>query len=109
LVGYGFKVIVSSFFADIFKNNSMNNGLLPVVVSPEFLNEILKTVTENPASTLTIDLPSQTITNNATHRSEHFDINSYKKDNLINGRDDIDFLLANKEKIEQFEKKRTGE
>lgn len=109
LAGYGFKVIVSSFFADIFKNNSMNNGLLPVVVSPEFLNEILKTVTENPASTLTIDLPSQTITNNATHRSEHFDINSYKKDNLINGRDDIDFLLANKEKIEQFEKKRTGE
>lgn len=104
--GYGFRVVVSSFFADIFKNNSMNNGLLPVVVSPEFLAGIFASVTANPATTLTVDLPRQTITNNATGCSEPFDINAYKKDCLINGLDDIDYLLSNKDKIITFEKGR---
>lgn len=102
--GYGFRVIVSSFFADIFKNNSMNNGLLPVVVSPEFLSEAFDTITADPSTTLTVDLPNQTITNNKTKRTEHFEINAYKKDCLVNGLDDIDYLLSNKHKIEEYEK-----
>lgn len=102
--GYGFRVIVSSFFADIFKNNSMNNGLLPVVVSPEFLSEVFENVTADPTTTLTVDLPNQTITNNKTKRTEHFEINAYKKDCLVNGLDDIDYLLSNKNKIEEYEK-----
>lgn len=104
--GYGFRVIVSSFFADIFKNNSMNNGLVPVVVSPEFLTEVFASVQTDPATTLTIDLPTQTITNNATGRSESFDINAYKKDCLVNGLDDIDYLLSNRQKIEMYEASR---
>lgn len=103
IAGYGFRVVVSSFFADIFKNNSMNNGLLPVVVSPEFLAEIFSSVENNPQTTLTVDLPNQTITNNATGKSEHFEINAYKKDCLTKGLDDIDYLLANKNKIEAYE------
>lgn len=103
LAGYGFRAIVSSFFADIFKNNSMNNGLLPVVVSPEFLGEIFASLKQRPATTLTIDLFNQTITNNVTHRSESFEINAYKKECLISGLDDIDYLLANKAKIESYE------
>lgn len=103
VAGYGFRVVVSSFFADIFKNNSLNNGLLPVVVSPEFLAEIFEEAGKNPQMTLTVDLPHQTITNNVTGRSEHFDINPYKKDCLMNGLDDIDYLLANKGKIEAYE------
>lgn len=104
--GHGFRVIVSSFFADIFKNNSMNNGLVPVVVSPEFLTEVFASVQTDPATTLTIDLPAQTITNNATGRSESFDINAYKKDCLVNGLDDIDYLLSNRQKIEMYEASR---
>lgn len=103
VAGYGFRVVVSSFFADIFKNNSMNNGLLPVVVSPEFLAGIFAAVEADPAVTLTVDLPSQTITNNATGQTETFDINAYKKDCLMNGLDDIDYLLANQSKIEAYE------
>ena len=103
IAGYGFRAVVSSFFADIFKNNSMNNGLVPVVVSPEFLAEIFASVEADPKATLTIDLPAQTITNNATGKSESFDINAYKKDCLVNGLDDIDYLLANKSKIEAYE------
>lgn len=103
--GYGFRVIVSSFFADIFKNNSMNNGLLPVVVSTEFLAEVFENVTVNPATTLTVDLPAQTITNNVTKRVEHFEINAYKKDCLVNGLDDIDYLISNRSKIEEYEQK----
>ena len=76
--GYGFRVVVSSFFADIFKGNSLNNGLLPVVVSPEFLAEIFETVTSDPKTTLTVDLQNQKITNNATGKSENFEINAYK-------------------------------
>ncbi len=103
IAGYGFRVVVSSFFADIFKNNAMNNGVLPVVVSPEFLVEIFASVEKNPQATLAVDLPNQIITNNETGKSEHFDINPYKKDCLVNGLDDIDYLLANKSKIEAFE------
>ncbi|MDR1402213.1 MAG: 3-isopropylmalate dehydratase small subunit [Tannerellaceae bacterium] len=106
IAGYGFRAVVSSFFADIFKNNSLNNGLLPVVVSPEFLAEILTSLAKDPAATLTIDLPAQSIANHATHHTAFFEINPYKKDCLVNGLDDIDYLLANKARIEAYEKKR---
>lgn len=106
VAGYGFRVVVSSFFADIFKNNSLNNGVLPVVVSPEFLAAIFDEAGKDPQMTLTVDLPAQTITNNATGQSEHFDINPYKKDCLMNGLDDIDYLLSNKDKIEAYETNR---
>ena len=102
--GYGFKVVVSSFFADIFQNNALNNGVLPVVVSVEFLAEIFATVNTDPKATLTIDLLNQTVTNDATGRSETFAINAYKKECLVNGLDDIDYLLSKKTQIEQFEK-----
>jgi 3-isopropylmalate/(R)-2-methylmalate dehydratase small subunit len=106
IAGYGFKVVVSSFFADIFKNNAMNNFVLPVVVSEAFLAEIFDGVTANPALTLTVNLQAQTITNNATGKSESFAINSYKKECFLNGLDDIDYLLSKKEMIENFEKSR---
>ena len=102
--GYGFKVVVSSFFADIFRGNALNNGVLPVVVSTEFLAEVFACVGSNPSTTLTIDLKNQTVTNNATGKSETFEINTYKKECLLNGLDDIDYLLSKKEQIEQFEK-----
>jgi len=101
--GYGFKVVVSSFFADIFQNNALNNGVLPVVVSAEFLAEIFTSVNANPKTTLTIDLENQTITNNATGISELFAITAYKKECLLNGLDDIDYLLSKKDLIEAFE------
>ena len=101
--GYGFRVVVSSFFADIFKNNSLNNGILPVVITPDFLAEIFEAVKNNPQITLTIDLENQIITNNATAKSERFDINPYKKSCLLEGLDDIDYLLRNKERIEAYE------
>jgi len=104
--GYGFKVVVSSFFADIFRGNALNNGVLPVVVSTEFLAEVFACVGSNPSTTLTIDLKNQTVTNNATGKSETFEINIYKKECLLNGLDDIDYLLSKKEQIEQFEKAR---
>jgi 3-isopropylmalate/(R)-2-methylmalate dehydratase small subunit len=107
IAGYGFRAVVSSFFADIFRNNSMNSGLLPVVVSPEFLSDIFAAVEADAGATLTIDLPAQSVTNNATGRSERFEINAYKKDCLINGLDDIDYLLANQSRIEAFEKNYT--
>ncbi|MDP4239214.1 MAG: 3-isopropylmalate dehydratase small subunit [Bacteroidota bacterium] len=101
--GYGFKVIVSSFFADIFRGNALNNGVLPVIVSPEFLAEVFACVQANPTSTLTVDLLNQTVTNNVTGKSETFEINAYKKECLLNGLDDIDYLLSKKEQIEQYE------
>lgn len=104
--GYGFKVVVSSFFADIFRGNALNNGVLPVIVSPEFLAEVFACVNADPKTTLTIDLKNQTVTNNATGKSETFEINTYKKECLLNGLDDIDYLLSKKEQIEQFEKTR---
>ena len=103
IAGYGFKVIVSSFFADIFKNNALNNGILPVVVSPDFLSEIFAAVNADPKATLTVDLENQTITNNVTGLSETFEINSYKKECLLNGLDDIDYLLSKKNLIERYE------
>jgi 3-isopropylmalate/(R)-2-methylmalate dehydratase small subunit len=101
--GYGFKVIVSSFFADIFQNNALNNGVLPVVVSVEFLAEIFASVNADAKSTLTIDLQNQTITNNVSGNSETFAINAYKKECLLNGLDDIDYLLSKKAQIEAYE------
>lgn len=101
--GYGFRVVVSSFFADIFKNNSLNNGILPVVVSPEFLAEIFEEVKKNSKTELTVDLEKQQITNHATGKSESFEINAYKRDCLLNGLDDIDYLLSRKDKIETYE------
>jgi len=100
---YGFKVVVSSFFADIFKNNALNNGVLPVTVTDAFLKEIFAVGAED---TLTVDLEAQTITINTTGSSEKFEINSYKKTCLLNGYDDIDYLLNMKAEIEAFEKKR---
>ena len=101
--GYGFKVVVSSFFADIFQNNALNNGVLPVVVSVDFLAEIFASVNADAKSTLTINLESQTITNNATGKSESFAINAYKKECLMNGLDDIDYLISKKPLIEAYE------
>ena len=106
LGGYGFKVIVSSFFADIFQNNALNNGILPIVISETFLQKLFKDIESNPATTVTVDLVNQKVTNNASDESESFDINSYKKNCLLNGLDDIDFLLSNKDKIEQYEQQR---
>jgi 3-isopropylmalate/(R)-2-methylmalate dehydratase small subunit len=104
VAGYGFKVVVSSFFADIFKNNSLNNGLLPVVVSEGFLADIFAAVDADSSMTLTVNLEEQTITNNANGASEKFQINGYKKNCLLQGYDDIDYLLSNKDKIEAWEK-----
>ena len=99
---YGFRCVVSSFFADIFKNNCLNIGVLPVQVSAEFLVQIFAAVEENPATELVVDLPTQTITINSTGAKESFAINSYKKDNMTNGFDDIDYLLNIKDTIRDF-------
>ncbi len=107
IAGYGFKAVVSSFFADIFRNNALNNGVLPVIVTPEFLSEILANVNADPKATLTIDLENQTITNNTTGKSENFDINPYKKECLLKGLDDIDYLLSKKQQTESYERERT--
>ena len=101
LVGYGLKVIVSSFFADIFKGNALNNGLLPVQVSEKFLKKLIAYTEENPTSEITINLEEQTI--NSEIGEESFDINPYKKTCMINGYDDIDFLISKKDKINAFE------
>ncbi len=98
--GYGFKAVVSSFFADIFKNNSLNNGVLPVVVSEEFLSDLFAASADNK---VVINLEEQTITNTANGKSESFEINSYKKNCLLNGYDDIDYLISVKEEIESYE------
>lgn len=104
--GYGFKVVVSSFFADIFRNNALNNGILPVVVSEKFLGELFASVNQNPQATVTVNLEAQTISNNETGSTESFEINSYKKECLLKGLDDIDFLLSNRDKIEEYERNR---
>ncbi len=103
LADYGFKVVVSSFFADIFRGNALNNGILPVQVSDSFLKELLNTVSENPGKELEVDLENQTIGLADEEIKEHFDIDPYKKTCLLNGYDDIDFLLSKKDKIEAFE------
>jgi len=102
--GYGFKVVVSSFFADIFKNNAMNNFVLPIVVTEEFLKEIFQSVDKNPQTTITVDLENQLITNNYTGNSEKFSINAYKKECFLKGFDDIDYLLNRRGLIEKYEK-----
>lgn len=99
---YGFRCVVSSFFADIFKGNSINIGILPVQVSESFLNKIFKAIEADPKTELEVNLPSQTITILATGEKESFDINGYKKNNLTNGFDDIDYLQAMKEEIQSF-------
>lgn len=106
LVGYGLKAIVSSFFADIFKGNALNNGLLPVQVSEDFLKTLLSTISENPDTEVKIDLEMQVISIEGTDLFESFDIDPYKKTCLINGYDDIDYLVSNKNKIEAFEASR---
>lgn len=103
IAGYGFRVVISSFFADIHKQNELNNFVLPVVVSEDFLKKLFQSIEENPKMQVKVDLPNQTITNEATGESEHFDINGYKKYCLENGLDDIDFLVKNKDKIEAYE------
>ena len=105
IADYGFRVVVSSFFAYIHKNNELNNFVLPVVVSEQFLQELFDSINANPKMEVEVDLPNQTITNKATGKSEQFEINAYKKHCLMNGLDDIDFLLENKDKIEAWEKK----
>lgn len=99
---YGFRCVVSSFFADIFKNNCLNIGVLPVQISPEFLEKIFAAIYDNPETELEINLPEQTITLLATGESEKFDINSYKKGNMLNGFDDIDYLKSMTSEIEAF-------
>ncbi|HWV29665.1 MAG TPA: 3-isopropylmalate dehydratase small subunit [Dyadobacter sp.] len=103
---YGFRCVVSSFFADIFKGNSLNIGILPVQVSPEFLNKIFEAIEADPNAELEVNLPEQKITIVATGESESFDINGYKKHNLMNGFDDIDYLQAMKGEIKEFEAER---
>ena len=106
IAGYGFRVVISSFFADIHKNNELNNFVLPVVVSEEFLAELFASIEQDPATEVEVNVPDQTVTNKATGRKEHFEINGYKKYCLMNAFDDIDFLLENKDKIEAWEQKR---
>mgnify|MGYP002534032401 CR=1 FL=1 len=103
IADYGFRVVVSSFFADIHKNNELNNFVLPVVVSESFLKELFDTIFANPKAEVEVNLPEQTITNKATGRSEHFEINAYKKHCLMNGLDDIDYLLSQKAETESWE------
>ena len=105
IAGYGFRVVISSFFADIHKNNELNNFVLPVVVSEKFLAELFESIEKDPKTEVEVDLPNQKVTNMSTGSSETFDINGYKKHCLMNGLDDIDFLLANKEKIEEYEQR----
>lgn len=105
IAGYGFRVVISSFFADIHKNNELNNFVLPVVVSEEFLAELFASIDQNPATEVEVNVPEQTVTNKATGRQEHFELNGYKKYCLMNALDDIDFLLENKDKIEAWEQK----
>lgn len=106
IAGYGVRVVISSSFADIHRNNLLNCFVLPVVVSSEFQQELFDTIAANPQAKLEVNVPEQTVTNLATGHSEHFDINGYKKYCLMNALDDIDFLLESKDKIEDFESQR---
>ena len=102
---YGFKVVISSFFADIHKNNELNNFVLPVVVSEEFLSELFASIAADPRSKVRVDVGAQTVTNLASGRSESFELNGYKKYCLMNALDDIDYLLEKKAAIEEYEKR----
>ena len=103
IAGYGFRVVISSFFADIHKNNELNNFVLPVQVSEDFLAELFKSIKADPKTEVEVNLAAQTVTNMATGRSEYFDINGYKKHCLMNGLDDIDYLVQNQAKTELWE------
>lgn len=105
IAGYGFKVVISSFFADIHKNNELNNFVLPVVVSDDFLAELFATVQADPSAKVRVDVPAQTVISLTTGRSERFEMNAYKKYCLINALDDIDYLLEQRPKIEAYERK----
>ena len=107
IAGYGFRVVISSFFADIHKNNELNNFVLPVVVSDDFLQELFDTIHADPTAEVEVNLPLQTVVNKSTGRTESFEINAYKKHCLMNGLDDIDFLVDSKQQIETFEQNRT--
>lgn len=103
IAGYGFRVVISSFFADIHKNNELNNFVLPVVVSEQFLADLFASIKADPKTEVMVDVPNQTVTNLANGQSEKFEINSYKKYCLMNALDDIDYLLQQKSKIEAYE------
>lgn len=105
IAGYGFKVVISSFFADIHKNNELNNFVLPVVVSEDFLSELFVSIATDPQSKVRVDVGAQTVTNLASGRSESFELNGYKKYCLMNALDDIDYLLEKKAAIEEYEKR----
>ena len=105
IAGYGFKVVISSFFADIHKNNELNNFVLPVVVSEDFLSELFASIAADPQSKVRVDVGAQTVTNLASGRSESFELNGYKKYCLMNALDDIDYLLEKKAAIEEYEKR----
>ena len=109
IAGYGFRVVISSFFADIHKNNELNNFVLPVQVSEGFLARLFESIAADAATEVTVDLPNQTVTNEATGEQEKFEINGYKKYCLENALDDIDYLLMNKDKIEAYEKKASAQ
>ena len=106
LQDYGFDVVISSFFADIFKGNALNNGVLPIQVPEAFLQKIFASVFADPKATVSVDLEAQTVQIDETGEQYNFEINPYKKSCLINGYDDIDFILSHKNEIEQFEKNR---
>jgi 3-isopropylmalate/(R)-2-methylmalate dehydratase small subunit len=105
IAGYGFRVVVSSFFADIHKQNELNNFVLPVQVSEPFLASLFEAIANDPKTEVVVDVPNQTITNKATGASEHFELNAYKKYCLMNALDDIDFLIENKPRIEAYEQR----
>ena len=104
---YGFRVVVSSYFADIFRGNALNNGILPLVVSPELLDEIFRTIEADPRARFTVDLENQLFRNETTGAEARFEIDPYKQTCLLNGYDDIDYLLSKREEIEDFEQSRT--
>ena len=104
IAGYGFRVVISSFFADIHKNNELNNFVLPVVVSEDFLAELFATLASDPQARVRVDVPSQTVRNLSTGREEKFELSAYKKYCLVNALDDIDYLLEHKDRIEAYEK-----
>ena len=106
IAGYGFRVVISSSFADIHKNNELNNFVLPVAVSEGFLSELFATLAADPSAKVRVDVPGQTVTNLSTGRTEGFELNGYKKFCLMNAMDDIDYLLSETGKIEEFENNR---
>lgn len=107
LAGYGFKVVISSYFADIFKGNALNNGILPIQISSQFLNNALTAVSQDPATKLIVDLENQTVSIKSSMSFEDFEIDPFKKICLMNGYDDIDYLINNKNKIQAFEEQKS--